>query len=290
MGAAAAAEGAAANLATFAPLGAGYSYRRAYRPDTFVRRERIGVLEIVAEHFMHDAAAVRAELELLGENFTLVPHGLDLSLGSADGLDEAHLERFAELIARVRPPWWSEHVAFTRAGGVSIGHLAPLPFTREALDVLERNLARARARIGDVPVVLENIAAPVRLAGSEMSEAAFLRELTARTGCGLLLDVENLHANALNFGEDPRALLEGLPRDAVVQLHLAGGHWSGGTYVDSHAYRIDEAVWALAAEACERFPIAAVVVERDERLPAFGDLLAEIERAHALGARAGRWP
>lgn len=274
-------------------LGAGYSFRRAYRPETFVHRARIGVLEIVADHFMQASAAVDAELALLAEHFALVPHGLDLSLGSAEGLDEAYLERFAAVVSRARPAWWSEHVAFTRAGGISIGHLAPVPWTREALDVLERNLARARRRIGDVPVVLENIASPLRFCNPEMSEAAFLAELVARTGCGLLLDVENLYANAVNFGEDPRAALDAfgaLPRDAVVQLHVAGGAWSGGTYVDSHARRVRDEVWALAAAACERFDVRAIVVERDENLPAFAELLEEVERAHALGAAAALWP
>jgi uncharacterized protein (UPF0276 family) len=181
-------------------------------------------------------------------------------------------------------------VAFTRAGGIEIGHLAPLPRTNEALDVLERNVARARATIGDVPLVLENIAAPMRLAtDGDYREGAFLAELVARTGCGLLLDVENLFANAANFGEDPRAMLDELPPDAVVQLHVAGGHWSGDAYVDSHAHAVTEAVWALAAEACARFPIRAIVVERDENLPAFDALLGEIERADAIGRAAGRW-
>jgi uncharacterized protein (UPF0276 family) len=219
-----------------------------------------------------------------------VPHGLGLSLGSADGLDETYLDRFADLIATVRPPWWSEHVAFTRAGGIDIGHLAPLPRTRDALDALERNIARARDRVGDVPLVLENIAAPMRLdTAGDLSEGAFLAELVARTGCGLLLDVENVYANASNFGEDPRATFDALPPDAVVQLHVAGGGWSGATYLDSHATPVREAVWALAAEACRRFPIRAIVVERDENLPPFAELLHEVDRASAIGRAAGRW-
>jgi uncharacterized protein (UPF0276 family) len=268
-------------------LGAGYSYRRSYRAQTFANRDRIGMLEIVAEHFMHPST--RDELALLADHFPIVPHGLGMSLGSAEGLDDAYVERFAAVVGGARAPWWSDHVAFTRAGGIDIGHLAPLPWTREALDVLERNVARARSRIArvvgrDVPIVLENIAAPMRWPDAEMSEAAFLGELVARTGCGLLLDVENLHANALNFGEDPRDVLAALPPDSVAQLHVAGGAYAGDTYVDSHAYPVNDAVWALVAEACERFAIRAIVVERDDRLPPFADLLGEIERAGALRA------
>jgi uncharacterized protein (UPF0276 family) len=270
-------------------LGAGYSYRRAYRPETYAHRGRIGVLEIVAEHFMFGDAESERELDLLAEHFTLVPHGLDLSLGSADGIDAAYLERFAALVQRVGAPWWSEHVAFTRAGDVRIGHLAPLPFTEEALDVVARNLETVRRRIGDLPCALENIAAPFVLPGAAMSEAEFLGRLVERTGCGLLLDVENASANAVNFGGDAEAFFDALPAAAVVQLHVAGGEWIDGNYVDSHARAIAEGVWDLVESACRRFPVKAIVVERDERLPPFAELLAEIERARTIGETTGRW-
>ena len=259
---------------------AGYSYRRAYAAQTYAARQRIDVLEIVADHFF--SASCARELALLAEHFTLLPHGLDLSLGSAEGLNEAYLRRFAEVVRAARAPWWSEHVAFTRAGGISIGHLAPLPFTHEALSVIARNLARAREVLGDIPCLLENIAAPAVLAGAEMDEPHFLAALVERTGCGLLLDVENLHANALNFGFDIDRYLEVLPVEAVVALHVAGGEWNGATYVDSHARPVAEDVWQLTERICARFPVRAIVVERDEALPPFDDLLAEIERARAI--------
>jgi uncharacterized protein (UPF0276 family) len=262
----------------------GYSYRREYAAQTYEHRERIDVLEIVADHFFSGSRECARELELLAEHFTLLPHGLDLSLGSAEGLNERYLERFADIVRRSGAPWWSEHVAFTRAGGISIGHLAPLPFNREALDVLARNIERARSAIGDVPCVLENIAAPFVLAGAEMDEAQFLGELVRRTGCGLLLDVENLHANALNFGFDADAYLEALPAESVVQLHVAGGEWNEGAYVDSHACAVSDDVWRLTERACELFSIRAIVVERDEALPPFEDLLTEIERARTIAS------
>jgi uncharacterized protein len=266
---------------------AGYSYRRAYAAQTYANRAHIDVLEIVADHFF--AASSEGELDLLAEHFTLLPHGIDLSLGSAEGLNEPYLARFAQIVRRSRAPWWSEHVAFTRAGGISIGHLAPLPFTREALDVLVRNIERARSVIGDIPCVLENIAAPMILSGAEMDEPHFLCALVERTGCGLLLDVENLHANALNFGFDPERYLDALPQSAVVQLHVAGGEWNGATYVDSHARAVHEAVWELTERVCARFPVRAIVVERDEALPPFESLLGEIERARAI-TRVSRTP
>lgn len=269
-----------------APVRAGYSYRRAYAAETYAHRDRIDVLEVVADHFFSPSRDCALELDLLAEHFMLLPHGLDLSLGSAEGLNEAYLERFAEIVQRSGAPWWSEHVAFTRAGGISIGHLAPLPFTREALDVMERNIAHARRVIGDVPFALENIAAPVRLGGAEMDEAQFLAELVRRTGCGLLLDVENLSANALNFGFDVDSYLDALPAAAVMQVHVAGGEWNGATYVDSHACAVSDAVWQLTERVCARFDVRAIVVERDEALPPFDALLSEIERARTIGSGA----
>jgi uncharacterized protein (UPF0276 family) len=273
-------------LTARATLGAGYSYRRVYGAETYLAHDRLDVLEIVADHFMD--ATRRRELETLADHFPLLPHGLDLSLGSADGLDRRYLDRIARVVRQARAPWWSEHVAFTRAGGVRIGHLAPLPYTEEALRVVVRNVERALDAVG-VPLILENIASPLLLPGGEMEEAQFLSEIVARTGCGLLLDVANLHASALNHGYDVDAYLQALPAHSVMQLHVAGGEWIDGTYVDSHARTTSDAVWALAARACERFPIRAIIVERDERLPQFDALLGEVERARRIGAEAGLW-
>lgn len=266
---------------------AGYSYRRAYAAETYANRERIDVLEIVADHFFDRSPACRRELEMLAEHFTLVPHGIDLSLGSADGPNEPYLAKFAEIVQRTRAPRWTEHVAFTRSGEIAIGHLAPLPLTCEALDVLERNLERARRVIGDVPCALENIAAPFVL-GGDFEEPEFLAALVDRTGCGLLLDVENLYANALNFRFDADAYLDVLPPNTVVQLHVAGGNWNCGTYVDSHARAISEDVWRLAQRACDRFAPEMAIVERDQELPPFREVLAEIERARDLRATSAK--
>ena len=230
----------------------------------------------------------RRELGLLAEHFPLVPHGLDLSLGSADGLDRAYLRRLARVIRESRAPWWSEHIAFTRAGRTRIGHLAPLPHTEEALRVVAANVEHALDVVG-VPLVLENIASPLVLPGAEMSEAEFVAEIARRTGCGLLLDVANLHAGALNNGIDAEAYFAALPPASVVQLHVAGGEWIDRTYVDSHARPVPEPVWELTRRACERFPVRAIVVERDERLPNFALLLGEVERARTLGTECGRW-
>ncbi|WP_435017726.1 DUF692 domain-containing protein [Tundrisphaera sp. TA3] len=276
-------------LAGLPTMGVGIGFREPFRADLFLARDRVDFLEITADHYFDPMPEKRRELDLLADHFTLIPHGLDLSLGGAEGLDPAYLGRFADLVRRLDPPWWSEHVAFTRAGGVAIGHLAPVPLDHEALAVLEANIAEARAAI-PAPLIVENITTPFVLPGAEMDEAAFLTELTDRTGCGLLLDVANLQANAANHGFDPIAFLDRLPLDRVVQLHFAGGHLGGGgRVIDSHSGPTPPEVWDLLEAVVARAPVRGIILERDEALPPFGELLDELDRARAIGRAHGRW-
>src|SRR5688500_14066890 len=160
---------------TLPALGAGFGFREPYLGELFLNRDKVDFLEITVDHFMDPTPEKRRELELLADHYTLIPHGLNLSLGSADGLDDTYLRKFARIVARVNPPWWSEHICFTRAGGIEIGHLAPLPFTKEAIETLCRNIAAAR-RVIPVPLILENITYNVRIPGAGMTEAQFLAE------------------------------------------------------------------------------------------------------------------
>ena len=188
------------NVCDLPVLGVGIAFRQPFLADVFHHLDAIDFLEITADHYFNAGPEKNGELDLLKRHFTLIPHGLDLSLGSAEGIDDAYLTAMAQLIARVDPPWWSEHIAFTRAGGVSIGHLAPLPWTREAVDVVVRNVERVKSRIHS-PLILENITSPMIVPGSEMDEVEFLTAVLDRTGCGLLCDVANLYTNSVK----PRA-------------------------------------------------------------------------------------
>lgn len=269
-------------------LGSGLGYRPQFRAELFANRSRVDFLEIIADHYFDAAPEKRAELDLLRAHFPLVPHGLDLSIGGAEGLDETYLEKFATLIERIEPPWWSEHLCFTRAGGVDIGHLAALPYTREAIDVVARNVARVQKRI-EAPLLLENITTVVRVPGAEMDEPEFLTRVLERTGCGWLCDVANLHANMVNFGGDLDAGFERWPWDRLVQIHYAGGRWRNGVLIDSHDSATSEDVWALYDRIVARAPVKGVILERDERLPVFAELLAEVARARATLEEHGRW-
>jgi uncharacterized protein (UPF0276 family) len=293
-GAAVAAAAAAAGirmpaLAEIAPLGVGLGYRPPFRADLFRNREAVDFLEIVADHYFDAQREKRDELDLLANNFTLIPHGLDLSIGSAEGIDSAYLDRFAALIARLDPPYWSEHLAFTRAGGIAFGHLACLPYTNEAVEIVARNVETVRRRIG-VPLILENITATALIPGAQMDEPEFVGAVLEATGCGWLCDVTNLFANAFNAGRHAAAELDRWPWQRVVQMHFAGGRISDGVLIDSHDGPTTPEVWRLLEAAVARSQVKGIILERDERLPPFGELLAELDKARTIGRRLGRWP
>lgn len=262
-------------------LGVGLGYRPEFRTALFLNRDRVDFLEIIADHYLDASPEKERELELLAAHFTLIPHGLRLSLGSAEGVDRGYVRKLASLIRRLNPPWWSEHLAFTRAAGVNIGHLASLPFCREALEVVCRNVAEVRQEI-ETPLILENITYTVSMPGAEMSEAEFLAEIGERADCGLLLDVTNLYTNAVNHGYDVGAFLEKLPLERVVQLHFTGGRWQDGVLLDDHSQPTPPEVWELMEKVLASAPVRGIVLERDENLPPFGELLSELERTREI--------
>jgi uncharacterized protein (UPF0276 family) len=275
-------------LANLPRLGVGLAYREPFREELLQKQSEVDFLEIAADDYLDATPALEAELELLAEHFTIVPHFMKLSLGSAEGLDEAYLKKVAALVKWLNPPWWSEHIGFTRAGGVTLTHPAPLPFTKDAVAVMKRNIITARRAI-PTPLILENVCSQLVWPGTEMDESDFLNEVLGVGGCGLLLDVTNLFANAPSFGGDPAAFLARLPLDRVVQIHFSGGHESKGRFVDSRGQAVPEGVWQLLELAVAQAPVRSICLERDDNLPPLGEVLWELERARAIGRQHRRW-
>jgi uncharacterized protein len=262
-------------------LGVGLGFRDPYHADVFLHRPSIDFLEVVADHFFRMTPAKERQLELLRNNFPLIPHGLGLSLGSADGLDQSYLEAIADVVRRIKPVWWSEHIAFTRSQGIDIGHLTPLPRTKETLRVLHENIQRVQDVI-DTPLILENITESISFGEQEYDEAAFLGELLDQNKVGLLLDVTNLYTNSVNYRFDPLKILDRLPADRIVQLHFTGGHWEDGLLVDSHSSATPSEVWQLLEEVLKYAPVRGLILERDEKLPPIEELVVELDHARAI--------
>lgn len=260
----------------------GVGYRRDLAADILMRPESVGFLEVVAECCFADRSA-RREAIALSDRWPVVPHGVKLSLASASGIDAEKVELLASLARELGAPVVSEHVALTSAGGREIGHLMPAPRTEALLRVVAKNVARLRSALPDVPLLLENIAAPFGFADDAIPEAELYCRIVESTGCDLLLDVANLYANAVNRGEDPLAVARNFPLDRVGMIHLAGGVFEDGFYFDTHAHPVPDAVFEVLAAVLAVNPEVPILLERDAHFDAgIAPLLSELDRASGL--------
>lgn len=231
--------------------------------------------EVIAESLPGGAAP--PPLATLRERGVIViPHGISLSLGGAEPVAPKRIGHLAACADRLAAPLVSEHIAFVRAGGMEAGHLLPVPRSREALDVLVRNVCQAQDQL-PVPLALEPIAALFDWPEDEFSEADFLTELLERTGAWLLLDIANSYANAVNRGADPAAVLARLPLERIAYVHVAGGAEHDGLYHDTHTHVTPPQVLELLAELCARRPPPAIMLERDGSYPPAAELRAELD-------------
>ncbi len=269
-----------------APGGIGIGFRPEIAGEVLSGQTAADHLELLFEERNTSPDRAR-EGAALAEMFPIVLHGTKLSLGSAEGIDDARAARLGAYARQTRAFAVTEHAAFVRASGVEIGHLSPLPFSREAVSVLRKNVERARRHIPDVPLLLENIAWPFRPPGDELDEGTFHAMVADATGCDLLLDLGNLLANAKNAGEDPFALLARYPVERARMIHLAGGVTRGGFTYDTHAHAVPDEVFALLDAALARVGEIPIILERDHGFDL--EIAPELDRARTI-ARAARCP
>jgi len=261
----------------------GLGFRSELAADLLGSPRSVDFVEVVAESCFVQPA-LRREAQALTELWPVIPHGVKLSLGSAEGIERDRARSLGALAKELRAPLVSEHVAFVRSRDREIGHLTAPPRTRAALDVVVENVDRARRHLPDVPFFLENVAWSFEWPESSLSEGEFHGEIAERTGCPLLLDVGNLYANATNAGLDPVAELEKFPLDRIGMLHMAGGVFEDGFYFDDHAHAIPDPVFALLEVALDRTGSVPILIERDAAFPAFAELSAELERCRRAQA------
>jgi len=264
----------------------GLGWRPELAAGIFSHLDRIDVVEVLADNYFN---ASRRELDALRALAAQIPvqlHGVGLGLASAHAVDTARLDRMARLIERVRPAGWSEHLAFVRAAGIEIGHLAMPPRTTHTVEQTVRNVEAARAVTGLTPA-LENIATLFDPPMSTLTETEWSRQILEGAGATMLLDLHNLYANALNAGRDPQEDLAAFPLERVRCVHLSGGMWishdSGERrLLDDHVHSPPDAVFELLRALESRTSATFdVVLERDGRYPAFGVLLEEVDRARS---------
>ena len=252
--------------------------------------DRIDLVEVIPEGTFLESPRAHRALRRLGREIPVAIHGVSLGLASTSAVDERRLGHFARLIDDVQPDCWSEHLAFVRAGGIELGHLAAPSRTPTTIDATALNIDRAARAIGAYPLV-ENVATIIDPPGSDLDEQTWLRRLLATSQADLLLDLHNLYANARNFGFSAADALRSLPPERIRVIHLAGGapvRASTGEerWLDDHLHDVPDPVYALLEIVGESVPHAVdVVLERDGAFPPFGQLLGELDRARAALAR-----
>ncbi len=272
-----------------APLGFGLGLRPQHYREILDGDPAIDWFEFISENYMIPGGQPLRMLDQIAERYPLVQHGVSLSIASTAPFDEDYLDALVTLSKRVKPRWISDHLCWTGVHGVNLHDLLPIPYTREALDHVASRIAYVQERIGR-PLCLENVSTYVSFNESEMTEWEFISEMSRRTGCWLLFDVNNVFVSAYNHGYDAKAFLDGIPADRVVQFHLAG-HSDMGTYIiDTHDAPVREEVWDLFAAALERFGPVSTMIERDDNIPPLAELVEELRHAREIAEATLRQP
>lgn len=271
---------AANRFNAYSRLGIGVGLRAPHLEDLRAAAQPAPLdwLEILSENFTVRGGRPLHTLEEVGARFPLVAHGVALYVGSVQGLDREHLAELRALVARVRPPWMSDHLCWGSVDGQLSHDLLPLPYTEEAVRVCVENIRRAQGEL-EVPFLIENVSSYAELRSSTMSEHQFLSEVAERADCGILLDVNNVYVSSVNHGFDPREYLRAIDPARVGQLHLAGHARYEGFIIDTHDQPVAEAVWQLYAETLERLGPTPTLLEWDSQLPTFAGLLEEAAKA-----------
>lgn len=267
--------------------GYGLGLRKDHYRDFLETTVPVDFVEVISENFMVDGGRPLDTLRRVRERYPVALHGVSMSIGSADGLDRTYLARLKALVDTVEPLFVSDHLSWSRHGNFNAHDLLPLPYTDEALDMVCANIDHAQDVL-QRPMLIENPSSYIAFDGSAMTEWAFIDALCGRTGCHLLLDVNNIFVSAANHGFDPLAYLAGIPADRVRQVHLAGHSQGADMLIDTHDQPVPPSVWALYAQAMNRIGPVATMIERDDAIPPLAELLDELAIARSIGGSPDR--
>ena len=261
-------------------LGIGIGLRTVHFGEILAGRPALDWFEVLSENFMDSGGRPLYVLDRVVERYPVALHGVSLSIGSTDPLDRGYLRKLDALAKRTRAAWVSDHLCWTGVVGRNTHDLLPLPYDAATLRHVARRVRQVQDALGR-PLVLENPSTYLEYARSTMSEWEFLTELCEATGCGLLLDVNNVYVSAYNHGFDPNVYIDAIPADRVVQVHLAG-HTNNGTHiVDTHDGRAIPRVWTLYERLCARTGPVSTLYEWDARIPPLAAVVKEARKAAA---------
>ncbi len=264
-------------------LGYGLGLRAQHYSDILDGNPEIDWFEVISENYMVPGGQPLRILDQIRDRYPIVMHGVSLSIASTAPFDSDYLRQLKALADRTEPVFVSDHLCWTGVHGVNLHDLLPFPYTREALDHV---VARVQ-HVQDVlkrPFALENVSSYVQFRNSEMPEWEFISEVTKRTGCWLVFDVNNVYVSAFNHEYDPYEFIAGIPKDRVVQFHLAGHEHNMTHIIDTHDALVCDEVWTLYKAALERFGPVSTIIERDDDIPPLPAMLEELDKARTLAA------
>ena len=261
-------------------LGLGVGLRPPHYEHVLRHGPQVDWFEIISENFIDNHGYARHVLEQVAAQVPIVMHGVSLSIGSSDPLSLAYLRKLRQLAAEIRPAWISDHLCWTGTASLNSHDLLPLPLDEASLRQVGARVRQVQEFLGR-PLILENPSTYVEFAQSSMPEWEFLGRLAEDTGCGLLLDVNNVHVSAHNHGYDAAAYIRQLPHDHIVQIHLAGPTVRGAMLIDTHDAPVPAAVWRLYALAQQLTGGVSALLEWDAEIPPYPQLLAELDKARA---------
>lgn len=265
-------------------LGYGLGLRPEYYDDVVDGEPEVDWFEVLSENYMVKGGKPLYYLDRISERYPIVMHGVSLSVGGTDPLDRDYLKSLKSLAKRVKPAWISDHLCWTGHGGQNLHDLMPLPYTEEAVQHVAGRVEQTQDYLGR-RILLENVSSYVTYRHSEMSEWEFLTAIAEEADCLVLLDINNIYVSAVNHGFSPEAYLYGVPVERVQQFHLAGHTSYDHLIIDTHDQPIVTPVWELYAKALERFGPVSTLIERDDNLPRFSELMGELQEARRVGAR-----
>jgi uncharacterized protein len=263
------------------PVLAGIGLRPVHYQQILEERPAIGWFEVHSENYFGAGGQPLYYLERIRDAYPLSLHGVGLCLGSTSRPDPVHLQRLHDLVDRIEPGLVSEHLSWGSAGGRFLNDLLPLPYTAEAFAVVRDHVDEAQEQLRR-QILVENISSYIQFRHSTIAESEFIAALSECTGCGILLDVNNLYVNEANHGIEPLRYLDGLPASAVKEIHLAGHDRAGDLLIDTHGTRVAGPVWELYRQAVDRFGPRPTLIEWDTDIPGLAVLLDEARQAAAI--------
>ena len=265
-------------------LGFGLGLRTEHFQDVLNDKINIDWFEVVSENFMVDGGKPKHYLHSIRELYPMVMHGVSLSIGSTDPLNFDYLRKLKVLTNELQPEWISDHLCWTGAHEKNSHDLLPLPYNDEALNHVCQRVEQVQEFLGR-PILLENVSSYLTYKNSEMTEWQFFNEVARRSGCEILLDINNIYVSARNHDFNPQDYLNGISKDKVKQFHLAGHSDYGDYVIDTHDHPVADPVWQLYEKALQRFGWISTMIERDDNIPPLAELLAEVETARNIATK-----